>query len=93
MLHSFGAQEVANRLAVLCLRACAALGGLSGELEQPHIRAAVSALVTPYVTHKLAALAALRSEELERAEFETRERALLAQVLKVRRSRRTPYFF
>ena len=75
---------MANRLALLCARACEALGGLSGEaVEQPHIRAAVNALLTPYVSHKLAALAALRSEQLERAELETRERALLAQVLKV----------
>ncbi len=47
-------QEMANRLAIECLRAIASLGGLDGRcLEQPEIRMALNAMISPYLCRKL----------------------------------------
>lgn len=51
-------QEVWNRLAKLAIRACARLGGsLSGDLatpDNPAVKKSLAAMLTPYLTGKLA---------------------------------------
>ena len=51
-------QEVANQLARLSLRACARLGGFLGDdlatPDNPAVKKSLSAMLTPYLTRKLA---------------------------------------